>query len=165
MVRKEKPKSEAKAFLAVRMRGSYGVRWKTERTLEQLRLLRRHHAAVFKATTAFTGMLREAGNYIAWGPAQADVLEAMLSKRGEVTGGKRLDAAYLAKNSKFKTLAELAGALAKGEASLKDVNGLKPVFRLQPPKGGRAPVKKAGERFNVIGFQGVKVNALVQRML
>lgn len=59
-----------------------------------------------------------------------------------------------------------AKALVGGTADISDIKGLKPVFRLTPPKKGfkgkrNLPVKMGG----AIGDRGQAINELVQRMI
>lgn len=159
---KVEAKKDSGAFVAIRMRGAQGARWKTKSTLFQLHLTRRYHATLLKASPQSRGMLVEASNYLAWGDADSALIEAMLSKRGEVLGGKRLTAEGL-QNGRFKSLQEFAGALSRGEAVLKDVPGLKPVFRLHPPIGGHGSVKSTGEE-GAVGFRK-DISQLVKAML
>lgn len=153
-----------KAYLVVRMRGSWGSRSKTEGTLRLMHLTRRYHATVLRANGSSAGMLKEGGNYLAWGPADAKTLESMLTKRAEVLGGKPLTTEYLSKNSKYKSLSDFAGALAKGDATMTEVKGLKPLFRLHPPRGGIESVKRSGKEGS-LGNRGAAVNEMVMRML
>jgi large subunit ribosomal protein L30 len=164
MKKTERKEDGAKALLVVRMRGARGARWKTKRTLGQLRLSRRWHATVVRAVPAFRGMLRESGNMLAWGPADAKLVEQLLAKRGRVTGGRPLSAEWLGQHSRFQSLSELAQALTAGDAALADVPGLQPLFRLHPPRGGVASVKRQGLQ-GALGNRGPAIGELVQSML
>jgi large subunit ribosomal protein L30 len=152
------------AWIVLRVRGTWGTRVQTADTLRQLRLARRYHATVIPASPAYRGMLHEATNYLAWCPADAATVTALLSKRGLVTGGKKLTDAFVEKHSSFKTIAALAAAVADGKARLTDVKGLKPVFRLQPPQGGHGKAKRLGPE-SALGAQGAALTELVARML
>jgi large subunit ribosomal protein L30 len=43
---------------------------------------------------------------------------------------------YLHEHTEFRDLKELAQALYDGKVKFKDIQAVKPVFRLHPPKGG-----------------------------
>lgn len=165
MTKKEET-APVKAFLVVRMRGRWGVRANTERTLDLLRLTRRYHATVLPAShNGVQGMLNDASNYVAWGPASPEIMEQLLTKRGEWKGRKKVDSTSVAAAKlPYKTLKELAAAVANGQTALSKVANLKPIFRLHPPRGGLEGVKRTG-RAGETGNRGVKITALVERML
>ena len=54
----------------------------------------------------------------------------------------------------------------KGEVKLKDINELKPVFRLAPPKGGhRGTIKKAFHAGGTLGNVSEYINVLASKMM
>ena len=57
--------------------------------------------------------------------------------------------------------------MAAGKATMKDVDGLKPIFRLHPPRGskGWGGIKRAFTVGGALGFRGEAISALVGRML
>jgi large subunit ribosomal protein L30 len=70
------------------------------------------------------------------------------------------------KNSNHSSIKALAKGLVAGTASVNDVEGLKPVFRLTPPKKGfrgkrNLPVGMGG----VNGYRGAGINELAQKMI
>lgn len=157
---------EEKPILAIRLRGPARVRPEIEDTLENLRLRRVHHARVIRLTPDIRGMIMRAKDYITWGPIDEDTAALLISKRGRISGNEMLTDEYLKKNSSFKSVDAFAKALVAGTADISDVEGLKPVFRLTPPKKGfrgkrNLPVKMGG----VTGDRGQAINELAQRMI
>ncbi|MDA4125212.1 MAG: 50S ribosomal protein L30 [Thaumarchaeota archaeon] len=81
------------------------------------------------------GMLRLCKDHVAWAPVDADLLATLLKKRGMVSTTKGLDAAAL-KALGFKKPEDLAEKMLKEGMRLSAVEGIRPFFRLAPPRGG-----------------------------
>jgi large subunit ribosomal protein L30 len=128
--------SEEKVILAIRVRGQVRVRPQIGNTLDKLLLGRLHQARVLKLTPSLQGMITKAKDYITWGEIDEETILSLLTKRGRLPGNKRLSEDYLRKNSSYRTFKSFAKAIAEGKASVNDVEGLKPVFRLTPPRKG-----------------------------
>ena len=62
---------------------------------------------------------------------------------------------------------QLSEAIASGEATMKDVEGLKPIFRLHPPRGskGWGGIKRAYTVGGALGFRGEAIGDLADRMI
>ncbi len=153
-------------ILAIRLRGTVSVRPQIEDTLNKLHLVRLHHAVVLKLTPSLQGMITKSKDYITWGEIDAETAELLLVKRGRLPGGERLTDAYVKKHSSYSSIKAFAKALAAGQASVTDVEGLKPVFRLTPPTGGfkgkrNLPVGMGG----ITGYRGKGINELASKMI
>jgi len=158
--------SEEKVILAIRVRGRVRVRPQIETNLDNLSLVRLHHAKVYKTTSSVQGMITKGKDFITWGEVNVETLTKLLEKRGRVTGNKKLTDAYVKKNSSFTSIKALSKAMVAGEASYKDVEGLKPVFRLTPPtKGYKGKTYWSVGMGGVTGYRGEGINELAQRML
>lgn len=158
--------SEEKVILAIRVRGRVRVRPQIETNLDNLSLVRLHHAKVYKTTSSVQGMITKGKDFITWGEVNVETLIKLLEKRGRVTGNKKLTDAYVKKNSSFTSIKALAKAMVAGEASYKDVEGLKPVFRLTPPtKGYKGKTYWSVGMGGITGYRGEGINELAQRML
>ncbi len=159
--------SEAeKIVFAIRVRGQVRVRPQIENNLDKLLLGRLHQARLFKVTSSLQGMITKAKDYITWGEPTEDVIEKLLTKRARLPGNKKLTDTYVKKNSKLSSIKALAKAIAAGKATMSDVEGLKPVFRLTPPRKGHKgkknlPVGMGG----ITGYRGEGINELTLRML
>ncbi len=155
-----------KVILAIRVRGQVSVRPQIEETLNKLLLLKLHHARIFRLTPSIEGMIKKAKDYITWGEINDETARLLLTKRGRLSGNRRLTNEYVKKNSSFKTIKAFAKALVEGRASMSDVEGLKPIFRLTPPSKGfkgkrNLPVGMGG----VTGYRGAGINELAKRMI
>lgn len=159
--------SEAeKIVLAIRVRGQVRVRPQIEDTLDKLLLGRLHQARILKMTSSLQGMITKAKDYITWGEVSEEVIVKILTKRGRLPGNGRLTDSYVKKNSKYSTIKALAKAIASGQATVKDVEGLKPVFRLTPPSKGFKGKKYLGVGMGgITGYRGEDINNLALRMI
>ncbi|AEA46975.1 50S ribosomal protein L30 [Archaeoglobus veneficus] len=128
-------------FAVVRMRGSVDVDRKIKETLAMLRLHKKYHCVVIPDTPSYRGMLNVVKDYVAYGEIDAETLAMLLRRRGRLVGNKPLTDEYIKENTQFNSIDEFAKAVVEGKASLKDVPGLKPVFRLHPPRGGLKNIK------------------------
>jgi large subunit ribosomal protein L30 len=159
--------SEAeKIVLAIRVRGQVRVRPQIEDTLDKLLLGRLHQARLIKVTPSMQGMITKAKDYITWGEPTEELIVKLLTKRGRLPGNKKLTDAYVKKNSKLTSIKALGKAIASGKATMSDVDGLKPIFRLTPPSKGykgkkNLPVGMGG----ITGYRGDGINDLTLRML
>lgn len=158
--------AEEKVVLAIRVRGQVRVRPQIEDTLNKLQLIKLHNAKLLKLTPSIEGMITKAKDYITWGEVEADLIELLLSKRGRLSGNRRLTDEHVKKNSGYSSISAFAKALASGKASLTDVDGLKPIFRLTPPRKGFSgkkyyPIGMGG----ITGYRGADIEDLATRMI
>jgi len=121
-------------FAVVRIRGSVKAKKEVEDTLEMLRLKSINSCVVIPETKAYLGMLKRVKDYITWGKIDKKTLSKLLEKRG------------------------------KGKVKSKDLEITKPIFRLNPPRGGykstRLPYPKGD-----LGDRRDKINGLLERMI
>lgn len=149
-------------FAAIRIRGSVNVNPRIKKTLELLRAFRVNHLVLVKEGEK--GMLQKAQGFLTWGEIDAKTLGMLLEKRGRFPGNKRIGNEFL-KEQGAKSFEELATSIIEGKASLQKL-GLKPVFRLNPPKKGyeRAGIKKSYSIGGALGYRASDINALIKKM-
>ena len=152
-------------FAAIRVRGSTKIKKGAEDTLQMLRLERANHMVLLDENDSMNGMLKKVENYIAYGVISKETLERLLEKRTRLPGDKRISAEKL-KEWKIKDFAELAKKAAEKPALLKEL-GIKPVFRLNPPRKGhkRAGIKKSFSEGGALGNRAEKINELILQMV
>ena len=152
------------AFAVVRVRGRVGVKGEIEETLRRLRLTRVNHCVVVPDTPTIRGMLQKVKDYVTWGEIDAETLDLLLRRRGELDGGKRVTEEYIKERTgmDWKTF---LNAVLDGRVKLRDV-GIKP-FRLHPPSGGyeRRGIKKPYTLGGALGYRGAAINDLLRRMM
>ena len=110
-------------------------------------------------------MLQVLNNVVTWGEIDEATLAKLIEKRGYVTGGKRITLDYL-KNIGYESFEDLARDLITGKKKIDEIPGLKPVFRLRPPKGGfKGTIKKHFREGGETGYRGEAINDLVLKMI
>jgi len=156
---------QGKCLAVVRLRGTINVRKDVKDTLKLLRLNRVNHATLIPSTPQYLGMLQKAKDYITWGEVSKETILKLLRKRGEIVGGKKLTDHYIQEKG-YKNLEEIAEKIYSLEVKLKDLNGIKPVFRLHPPSGGfKKSLKRAFQEGGELGYRGEKINKLLEKMM
>ena len=129
-------------YAVVRLKGTINARPEVRDTLRMLRLTRNNYCTLVEETPHYKGMLQVVKDYVAFGKVGADTIEMLLRMRGEVVGGNKLTDQYVKENTLFSSIRELAEKLASEEITLKDVPGLRPVFRMHPARKGLRSIKK-----------------------
>jgi large subunit ribosomal protein L30 len=152
-------------YVVVRTRATDGVEQGTIDTLRMLRLTRPNHCTLVPEDAAHKGMLQRAKDWVTWGEADEHVLAKLLAARGRLAGDKRLSDVYVKQSTGRAGIGALAHDLAGGALRLQDVPELKPLFRLNPPKGGYGGNKRGFRDRGGLGYRGKEINKLVEAML
>jgi large subunit ribosomal protein L30 len=109
-------------------------------------------------------MLQRAKDWITWGEPDQETIKIMLEKRGEAPGGVKLSEEYI-KELGFEGFSQLAEKLHSCELDINKLEGVKPFFRLHPPKKGfKRSVKRAYGNKGELGYRGEAINELARRM-
>ena len=153
--------------IVVRVRSDVGVERSIKETLHMLNLTKVNHAVIIPDNPQYKGMLQKAKDYITWGDASSSTVESMLSNRGRMSGDRPLTDDIVAESSDYKNIKDLAKAITDGDATVKDVPGLKRVFRLHPPRGpkGWGGIKRTFTIGGALGPRGAEIEALIERMI
>ncbi len=149
-------------WMIVRVRGTIHARHDVVDTLRLLHLTRANHATVVPERPEFRGMITRVQGYVTWGEADPATVGFLLEHRGRTAEGSSVTAER-AVSLGGKDLTEVAAKVAK--EGLPPVRGLKPLFRLTPPKGGWRSTKKPFTRGGALGYRGAQINELVRRMV
>ncbi len=152
-------------YVVIRVRGQPDVNYNIEYTMGLLGLNKVNNCAVIPENPSTKGMLQVIKDYCTWGEIDQDTLTKLLRARGKLVGDKPLDDEYLAENSSFKTVEAMAQAVIDNNCKIKDIVGLKPVFRLHPPIKGYEGNKRSFQNGGALGYRGAKINDLVNRMI
>lgn len=154
-----------KCLAVIRIRGTVNVRKDIEDTLRMLHLTRNCHATLIDNRPAYLGMLQKVQNHVAWGEASKEIIALLLKKRGSLTGGDKITDEYAIKAG-FKSIDELAEAIYNLQVEFNKLPGIKPVFRLHPPrKGYKRSIKRSYRSGGVTGYMGEAINDLLERMI
>jgi len=141
-------------ILAVRIRGTATDNPDVRKTMETLKMESTFRARLLEDSPSTMGMLRS--------------VESLLRKRGEREGNKEFDDEFAKVFFKRETIADLAKSVVAGEIGIKDLwlAGVKPRFRLHPPKGGfKRSTRRAATDGGELGYRGEDINRLVKRMI
>ena len=148
---------------AIRVRGTTGVKREIADTMKMLRLNQINHAVILDENPSNQGMLQKAKDYITWGEIKEDTLTDVISKRGRLPGGSKLTEENIKENTSHSSIEDITKALFKGEKL--DEMGIKPIFRLHPPRKGYKNIKKAYNEDGTLGYRGEDINNLIKKML
>ncbi|MFC4406268.1 50S ribosomal protein L30 [Haloarchaeobius iranensis] len=133
----------------IQVRGEVDMSGDIQDTLEMLNLHRVNHATLVPETESYRGMLTKVNDYVAMGEPSQESLATVLATRGEVEAtGEALTDEWVAEETEYGSIDELAEALLAEETTLK-AEGVSPVLRLHPPRKGhdgiKHPTKEGGE--------------------
>ncbi|WP_406658108.1 50S ribosomal protein L30 [Methanolobus sp. ZRKC2] len=151
-------------YALIRVRGNVNVRGSIEDTLKMLRLHRVNHCVLLSDNPHNKGMIQKVKDYVAYGTIDMETLAGMLKNRGMLQGGEKLTDEYVSENTDFSSIEAFAQAVIDGNASLKDVPALKPVFRLHPPRKGHSGIKRTAQQGGILGNNGEDINLLLKKM-
>lgn len=151
------------AYLVVRIKGTVNIpRW-AQTTLDGLNLDRRFRATIVPESDEYLGMLRRVKEEVAWIKADAGIVKELLEKRGRKTGYKPISKSDLPKE--YKSIDDLAAAIADDKVAMSKLEGIKPWFALGPPKGGfKRKTKTQYAQNGILGEDG-ELAEIVKRML
>ena len=153
------------AYAVIRVRGQPDVSYDIEYTMGLLGVNRVNHCAIVPENASTKGMLQKVKDYTTYGEINAETLAQLIRVRGRLSGDRMITDEYLAANSEFKTVDDLAKAIIENDYRMKDVEAAKPVFRLHPPVKGYEGNKRSFKNGGALGYRGEAINDLIARML
>ena len=153
------------AYAVIRVRGQPDVSYDIEFTMGLLGVNKVNHCAIVPENASTKGMLQKVKDYTTYGEINAETLAQLIRVRGRLSGDRMITDEYLAANSDFKTVDDLAKAIIENDYRMKDVEEAKPVFRLHPPVKGYEGNKRSYKNGGALGYRGEAINDLIARML
>ena len=155
------------SWIVVRARSDVKVERSIRETMGMLNLTRVNHAVIIPENPQYKGMLQKAKDYITWGEVDADTISTLNSERGRLVGDKPVTDASVKAGSEYSTIKAVSKAIASGDAGTGDIDGMKPVFRLHPPRGpkGWGGIKRSFTVGGALGFRGEAITDLAGRMM
>jgi large subunit ribosomal protein L30 len=151
------------AYLVVRIKGTVNIPQQARKTLDGLNLDKRFRATIVPESTEYLGMLRRVKEEVAWTKADAGIVKELLEKRGRKTGYRPITKPDLPKE--YNSIDELASAIAENKVTMSKIEGIKPWFALNPPKGGfKRKTKTQYAQDGILGEDG-NLAEIVKRML
>jgi large subunit ribosomal protein L30 len=137
-------------ILVIRISGMVNVPDYIAATLDRMRLRRKYVAVLLRDNVENRKLVVGVRDFVAYGKVDHAFIEKLISVRGEGIDGKKVDAKKISAEVGKKRLEEL---------------GIKPFFRLHPPRGGIESKKHFGVGKGVLGDHGEKIKLFVERML
>lgn len=151
-------------YAVVQVRGVVKTNREIKDTLKMLRLHRVNHCVLVPNTPAYLGMIRKVKDYVAYGEVDQETLATLLRNRGRLTGNERLTDEHVRMHTSYADIGDLAAAICSGEVDLRDLEDVKPVLRLHPPRKGYRPIKRTFQQGGALGYHGAQINDLLYKM-
>ena len=138
-------------ILVIRISGMVDVPEKVNHTLDHMNLRRKYSAIIMPETPETTKIIQVVRSFVAYGKINDEMLSKLIQLRGErIERAGKVDADAVIKGLDKKNLREL---------------GMKPFFRLHPPRKGIESKKHFGVGKGVLGDNKEHINKLLERML
>ena len=138
-------------IIVIRISGMVDVSENVNYILHKINLRRKYAAILMPETPENMKLLNKVRSFVAFGTITNENLVKLISLRGEKSDKKgKIDAESIAKNIEKKSLRE---------------QGMKPFFRLHPPRKGIESKKHFGVGKGVLGDNKEHINSLLERML
>jgi len=138
-------------IVAIRISGQVGLSKPIGEALFRLRLRRKYSAVLLESKPTNLKLLKKLRNYLAYGDiTKEDLLELIKKRAMAIEKSKKIDAEKIAIELEKKRPESL---------------GIKPFFRLHPPRGGIESKKHCGVGKGVLGDNKSEINTLLRRML
>jgi large subunit ribosomal protein L30 len=133
----------------IRIAGDVEIDEKDREKLFRLRLRKKYTCIVIKESKEMGILINKIRNFVAYGKIDSATLKELVEKRGKsIDSKKKVDSAKVIELIEKKGLAE---------------SGIKPFFRLHPPRGGID--SKIHYPKGVLGDNKEDINELIRRML
>ncbi|MBS3066382.1 uL30 family ribosomal protein [Candidatus Pacearchaeota archaeon] len=136
-------------IVVIRISGMVNINKPVEETLYRLRLRRKYSCVIVSETKETIGMLKKVRNFISYEKIDENTLKELINKRGQSEDKKE-------KINVEKVIKYL------NENKTLDGSGIKPFFRLHPPRGGINTKQHFPK--GVLG-ENKEINKLILRML
>lgn len=150
----------------VRVRGDLKVNQDIKDTMKMLRLYKKNNCIVVPNTENYIGMINKIKDYVTWGEINEETFKILLEKRGKLARKLLLTEEYIKKNlgMDFATFTREYFSFKK---ELRNIPGLKLVFKLNPPKHGfeRKGIKKPFSMGGALGYRKENINELIRNMI
>lgn len=138
-------------IIVIRISGQVDIDHDIKEALHRLRIRRKYSAVLVSPTKENLSLIKKLRNHTAFGTINKETLEELIEKRAVPINKKtKIDSKKIIEQLDKKSLKEL---------------GIKPFFRLHPPRKGIDSKKHFGVNRGVLGDNKEKINDLVRRML
>ncbi|MFB0543528.1 MAG: 50S ribosomal protein L30 [Candidatus Bathyarchaeia archaeon] len=156
---------ERRCLLAIRIRSEINATERVKDTLKMLRMGRNNYATLLDDRPSYLGMLRLVKDWVTWGEASYETILRLFKERGETPGRGRIDEETL-KRLGYRSAEDLSKAIYNCEVEFPELKGIKPFFRLHPPKKGfKGKIKRPYGAGGEAGYRGEEINDLASKMV
>lgn len=157
--------SDRKCLVAIKVRGTISAKREARETLNMLNMKKTNNAIIIDNRPSFIGMLYRVQNYVTWGEVLEETLVEMIKKRGKLAGNKKITDEYAIEIG-YKSINDLANAIATCKVDYWKLPNIQTVFKLHPPKKGfKGKIKKSYVSGGEAGYRSEKINDLIRRMI
>ncbi|MFW6195783.1 MAG: 50S ribosomal protein L30 [Thermoplasmatota archaeon] len=149
-------------FAVLRIRSPRSKSYRIEDTLDKLRINKVNHCTIVSEDNEHKGMLMKIKDIITWGEVDKETLSKLIEHRSTLDEDveKRIK-----DQTSYEDIEDFAEGVISGEIKIDEIEGLKNLFRLHPPKGGYKSVKKPYKTGGSLGYRSQDINELLQKML
>ena len=149
----------------VQLRGEVNMSQDVRDTLKMLNLHSVNHVTFVPETDTYRGMITKVNDYVAFGEPSAETVATLIGRRGEADEGDAdIDDEWVADNTDYDDVDALAAAIVAEETTLRE-QGLSPVVRLHPPRGGHDGIKHPVAEGGQLGRHGTEdIDSLLEAM-
>ncbi len=138
-------------IIVIRIAGMVEIPDKVQATLDHMRLRRKYAAVLFEENEENMKLIQKVRSYVAYGTISEENLMKLLTLRGQpIDKKKKINVSAIISHLGKKSYDEL---------------GLKPFFRLHPPRGGIETKNHFGVGKGVLGDNKENINKLLEKML
>ena len=150
------------AYLVVRMRGTVNIPYWANTTLESLNLTKKFRATIVPENNEYSGMLNRIRQLVAWCHIDIETVSELLNKKGRKSASIPLKDA---EPKEYTNMEKLASDIASYAVVFSKLNGIKPWFALNPPRGGfKKSIKKQAAQNGILGENKLLID-LVKKMM
>ncbi len=149
-------------YAVLRIRSPRSKSIKVEDTLNKLRINKVNHCTIVPEDDAHKGMLNKIKDVITWGEVDKKTLTKLIEYRSTLDGNVEKT---IKDETSYDNVDDFAEGVLSEEVKLDEVEGLKNLFRLHPPRGGYKSVKKPYKTGGSLGYRSQEINELLQRTL
>lgn len=138
-------------ILVIRIAGQVNMNEDVKETLKRINLKRKYSAILMKDSQENLKLLIKIRSFVSYGTIKTETLAKLLAARAmPIKTGAKIDEKKVMSEIDKKSLVEL---------------GVKPIFRLHPPRKGIDSKKYANEKGKGVLGENKNINELVERML
>jgi large subunit ribosomal protein L30 len=154
-------------YLVVRMKGTVNIPNWANVTLQSLHLNKKFRATLIPENDQTLGMLRKIKEIVAWTSVEENFIREFVEQKGRASASKLLSNQKQSESEKVSNtdISKIISDVSKNEIYLSKLDGIKPWFALNPPRGGFKKKSKVLHSQNGILGENKDLLEIVKRMM